>query len=190
MSIAMSLRGCVVACLWTAVIAGTFGCAQEEDDLDGEEVGEKVAEEVAEASLASTFACDPSFGAIGDALYLAGELVLPNGNVESVTTFPIAGSSLQCAGGPVTIQWQPIKVKVPVGAATTGKIILRDFVVFGTPPGGPCPPVSACYLDLDGDFCADDTDLLWFQPKTCTVAAFKSGACGLSAASANICGSL
>lgn len=186
MSILKGLSGVLAASLLTALLAPVTGCTQGgDDDLDGEEVSS--------ASLASTFNCAGAFGAIGDAITLSGEILLPNGTSVPVSTVPSGASLIACAGGPVTVNWQPIKIKVPVGSGPTGKLVLSNFVVFGNPGAttvGECVTPTACYPDDDGDSCADDTDLLWFNNKSCTIAAFKDGTCGLSAASANLCGTL
>jgi hypothetical protein len=169
-----------------AMLAGC-GAAQDEDEAWPDSDGE---EHVAQTSLASTFNCAAYFGLIGEARFLTGNIRMPGGATVPVTTVPRGSSTIQCSGGPTTIQWEPITLTVPLNTSPNGTLVLSGFTVNGTPGQGPCPAPSLCYPDADNDGCADDTTLLTFNPQACTVAEFTSFNCELSSASTNVCGTI
>lgn len=183
-------RSEAVACALVALITSVTGCAQGGDDerLSAED------ENVASGQLASTFVCASAFGLIGAAIYMTGDIVVPSGDVESVATTPAGSPTIDCTnGGLVTIQWEPVKVEVPVHGGTGGKILLQNFTVTGTPGAllpGECVPPTPCYPGTLDPLCADETDLLTFDTQACTLADFAAGACELSRANANVCGTL
>lgn len=178
------------ACALVVLAASLMGCVIVGDD------GRSGAgdEDVATVSLASTFDCASAFGLIGAALYMTGTITVPSGDVVDAATTPAGSPTLDCTnGGTVVIQWKPIKIEVPVAGGMNGKILLRDFVVFGTPGAllpGECVPPTPCHPGTSNPQCADDEELLSFDPQVCTLASFTAGTCQLSSANTNICGTL
>lgn len=182
--------GAVAACALVALVASVTGCTQDGED-PRDVAGD---EEVSSGSLASTFDCASAFGLIGAASYMTGEIVVPSGDVEAVATTPSGSPAINCTtGSSVTINWEPIKIEVPVSGGLTGKILLQNFVVIGTPGAllpGECVPPTPCHPGTVDPMCADDTELLEFDTRVCTVAAFAAGTCQLWAAKAQICGAV
>ena len=168
-----------------ALVIPLVGCGSQDPESDGNR------ELVGSVRLPSTFYCPSQFDTIGTASFLIGLVLLPNTAVPlPAATVPHGSGIIQCSGGLTTIEWEPIKLAVPSALPPNGKLIFTTFVVRGTPGPGVCPTPSACYPDVDGDGCADDTILITFGAHACSVESFRNNTCILSNAVVTVCGTL
>lgn len=120
-----------------------------------------------------------------------GLVLLPSNAVPvPEATVPHGSGTIQCSGGLTTIEWEPIKIAVPTALPSNGKLIFFGFMVRGTPGPDACPMPTACYPDVDGNGCADDTTLLAFAAEACSVDSFKNNTCKLTNATVSVCGTL
>jgi hypothetical protein len=166
------------------------GCGSQDPENDGSDFDGQ-GELVGSIRLSSTFYCPAQFGVIGRPSFMNGLVLVPLSAVPlPAATVPHNPGTIQCSGGLLTIEWEPIRLAVPSTLPQNGKLIFFGFMVRGTPGPDPCPTPSACYPDVDGDGCAEDTTLLAFGAEACTVESFTNNTCELTNATISVCGTL